>query len=73
MTATEQQSTTELPLSPWDGPEADTRTHPRRVKAPFLLTRMDPDGRRPVLWLWSRRGDQWVVEQEVWFGQGCLG
>jgi hypothetical protein len=42
-----------------------------KLKAPFLLTRMrDWRGRgRRCAWLWSRRGKEWVIEQELYFGR----
>jgi hypothetical protein len=42
-----------------------------KLKAPFLLTRMrDWRGRgRRCAWLWSRRGKEWVVEQELYLGR----
>lgn len=42
-----------------------------RVKAPFLLTRMR-DWRglgRKQTWLWSRRGREWVIDQELYLGR----
>ena len=39
----------------------------RRVKAPFLLTTMNQRGKSPVIWVWSRRGSQWTVDQELRF------
>ena len=42
-----------------------------KLKVPFLLTRMrDWRGRgRRCAWLWSRRGKEWVVEQELYLGR----
>src|SRR5215469_11526255 len=42
-----------------------------KVKAPFVLTRMrDWRGRgRRYAWLWSRRGKEWVIEQELYLGR----
>ena len=38
-----------------------------KVKAPFLLTSMN-DPRKPLLiWVWSRRGKRWVIDQELRF------
>jgi hypothetical protein len=42
----------------------------RKVKAPFLLTRMR-DWRQQgwkQTWLWSLRGNAWVIDQELYLG-----
>jgi hypothetical protein len=45
-----------------------------RIKAPFQLTKMKGftggQGRR-LIWLWSRRGSSWVVDQEMQLGRPC--
>jgi hypothetical protein len=38
-----------------------------KVKAPFVLTTMNQRGQSPVIWVWSRRGSQWTVDQELRF------
>jgi len=41
-----------------------------RIKAPFRLTVV---GRKPHslwMWLWSRRGKQWIIDQELRLGPG---
>ena len=39
----------------------------RKVKAPFVLTTMNQRGKNPLIWVWSRRGSQWTVDQELRF------
>jgi hypothetical protein len=39
----------------------------RKVKAPFVLTTMNQRGKSPLFWVWSRRGSQWTVDQELRF------
>ena len=69
MTAT--KPTYELPLSRWSDAQDDARLRPkRRIQAPFLLTCMS---RNSSFWLWSRRGKQWIVEQEIVVDAGCRG
>ena len=43
----------------------------RRIRAPFLLTKMRdlPEG-RTQMWLWSLRDKEWVIDQELYLGQG---
>jgi hypothetical protein len=43
----------------------------RRIRAPFFLTKMRdlPEG-RTQMWLWSLRDKEWVVDQELYLGQG---
>jgi hypothetical protein len=43
----------------------------RRVRAPFFLTEMRdlPEG-RTQMWLWSLRGKEWVIDQELYLEQG---
>ena len=36
-----------------------------RVKAPFAITTMKDDRFGSVLWVWARRGRQWIVSQEL--------
>jgi hypothetical protein len=36
-----------------------------RVKAPFAITTMNDDPVRSVLWVWARRGRQWIISQEL--------
>jgi hypothetical protein len=38
-----------------------------RVKAPFLFTTMSDCAKRPLYWLWSRRGRNWAIDQELSF------
>ena len=37
----------------------------RGIKAPFRMTQMGGSTTCPWLWLWSRRGSSWVIEQEI--------
>ena len=39
----------------------------RKVKAPFRLTTMNQRGKSSLFWVWSRRGSQWTVDQELRF------
>ena len=39
----------------------------RKVKAPFVLTTMSQGGKGSLFWVWSRRGSQWTVDQELRF------
>jgi hypothetical protein len=39
----------------------------RKVKAPFVLTTMNQRGKSSLIWVWSRRGSQWTVDQELRF------
>jgi len=39
----------------------------RKVKAPFHLTAMSQGGKGLLIWVWSRRGSQWTVDQELRF------
>jgi len=43
----------------------------RRIRAPFFLTKMRdlPEG-RTEMWLWALRGKEWVIDQELYLGQG---
>ena len=36
-----------------------------RIKAPFAITTMNDDHVGPLLWVWARRGRQWIVSQEL--------
>ena len=36
-----------------------------RVKAPFAITTMKDDRFGTLLWVWARRGRQWIVGQEL--------
>jgi hypothetical protein len=38
-----------------------------KVKAPFVLTTMNQRGQGSLIWVWSRRGSQWTVDQELRF------
>lgn len=38
-----------------------------KVKAPFRLTTMNRHGKGQMIWVWSRRGSQWTVDQELRF------
>ena len=38
-----------------------------KVKAPFHLTTMNQRGKCLLIWVWSRRGKQWTVDQEMRF------
>jgi hypothetical protein len=53
-----------LPEPPSEGSlEVDRRVR-QRVKAPFVLTTMGGSSECSWLWLWARRGRQWVVDEE---------
>lgn len=39
----------------------------RKIKAPFRLTAMNQRGKTSLIWVWSRRGTQWTVDQELRF------
>jgi len=36
-----------------------------KIKAPFVLTRMNAEPMSLLIWLWSRRGTRWIVDQEL--------
>jgi hypothetical protein len=38
-----------------------------KIKAPFRLTTMNQRGQSSLIWVWSRRGSQWTVDQELRF------
>ena len=38
-----------------------------KIKAPFRLTTMNQRGKSALIWVWSRRGSQWTVDQELRF------
>jgi len=38
-----------------------------KIKAPFRLTTMNQRGQGSLIWVWSRRGSQWTVDQELRF------
>jgi hypothetical protein len=38
-----------------------------KVKAPFRLTRMNQSGMPLLIWVWSRCGRRWKVDQELRF------
>jgi hypothetical protein len=38
-----------------------------KVKPPFRLTTMNQRGQGSLFWVWSRRGSQWTVDQELRF------
>ena len=38
-----------------------------KVKAPFRLTTMNQRGRSLLMWVWSLRGKEWTVDQELSF------
>jgi hypothetical protein len=35
------------------------------IKAPFVLTRMNARPASSLVWLWSRRGARWTIDQEL--------
>ena len=39
----------------------------RKIRAPFRLTTMNQRGKGLLFWVWSRRGSQWTVDQELRF------
>lgn len=38
-----------------------------KVKAPFRLTTMNQRGKSLLMWVWSLRGKEWTVDQELSF------
>jgi hypothetical protein len=40
------------------------------VKAPFAITTMNEDHFGSLLWVWARRGRQWIVSQELNLDRG---
>src|SRR5215472_17380260 len=56
------------PENPWSDSGANLPRWGTRVKVPFRLTRMNGSMDRPLLWLWSRRGRYWVIEQDLFRG-----
>jgi hypothetical protein len=36
-----------------------------RVKAPFAITTMNEGHVGTLLWVWARRGRQWIISQEL--------
>lgn len=38
-----------------------------KVKAPFRLTTMNQRGKCLLMWVWSLRGKEWTVDQELRF------
>ena len=38
-----------------------------KIKAPFRLTTMNQRGSCSLFWVWSRRGSEWTVDQELRF------
>ena len=38
-----------------------------KVKVPFLLTSMNNPRKPLLIWVWTRRGKRWVVDQELRF------
>ncbi len=65
MTATLNASATATLVPPWNASEEATRRAYRKVKAPFVLTEMNRCREFTALWLWSRRGKSWIIEQEL--------
>jgi hypothetical protein len=65
MAVTRKPSPTTAPLPPWNASEDAPRRAHRKVQAPFVLTEMNSCQEFTVLWLWSRRGKSWIVEQEL--------
>ena len=39
----------------------------RKIKAPFVLTSMNHPRKPLLMWVWSRRGKRWQVDQELRF------
>ena len=38
-----------------------------KIKAPFLLRSMNQPGMRQMIWVWSRRGKRWALDQVLSF------
>jgi hypothetical protein len=36
---------------------------PAKIKAPFVLTNMNHPCKPLLIWVWSRRGKRWVVDE----------
>jgi hypothetical protein len=47
--------------------EPGSRKNSLKIKAPFVLTRMNAQPMSLLIWLWSRRGARWIVDQELRF------
>jgi hypothetical protein len=56
-----------LPEPPWKTFLEVNRRVCRRIKVPFVLTRMGGSPKHPLFWLWSRRGASWIVERDLHF------
>ena|ERR1700692_870144 len=47
--------------------EPGSRKNSLKIKAPFVLTRMNAQPTSLLIWLWWRRGTRWIVDQELRF------
>ena len=56
-----------LPKPHAPGESKGRKNSVRKVKAPFVLTTMNQRGKSSLFWVWSRRGSQWTVDQELRF------
>jgi hypothetical protein len=55
-----------LPGFPCAIGESDGRTKlTAKIKAPFRLTTMNHPSKTLRIWVWSRRGKRWAVDQEI--------
>ena len=46
---------------------AGRKTSRLKIKAPFRLTTMNQRGKCLLMWVWSLRGKEWTVDQELRF------
>lgn len=46
---------------------AGRETSRLKITAPFRLTTMNQRGKSLLMWVWSRRGKEWKVDQELRF------
>jgi hypothetical protein len=65
MAVTRNPSPTTALVPPWNVLRDASGRACRKVKAPFFLTVMNRCQEFTVLWLWSRRGKSWIIEQEL--------
>jgi hypothetical protein len=65
MTTLHPEAQVVVPENPWNDSRVNLPKWGRKVKAPFRVTRMSSCPKHPVLWLWSRRGRNWTVDQEL--------
>jgi hypothetical protein len=64
-TTREIQQNEVRPIQPRGLSQAAVSKRFQKIKAPFFLTQMGGSPKRPWLWLWSRRGRGWIVDQDL--------